>query len=457
MADLATEIARQTPPDAPIAKELRTLSGQDEVNAERLADVADIREKKFDKTGGDVTGPLNIRNTTGHNRIEIGDPNRSGESPFVDFISSAGADRNGRIIVHGGDSTSDSGTMELRADRLYSIANPEFVRAAPTMKFENLNQGSGAAGRRWWLHANSGRFYVLEDSTGNGQWDSPHPVYWETNKDAKFGRDVHAGPGNWMYAHQFDAQGHRLTAKLNNGPDVLVRAHFGNKQILEEHIEDFTLYHRNIATNGIDGRTIGPRVINGGHVAQASLGRYEIHANMFNEAQDISSCRILWTNLGGNALGASPGNHGHSAGNSQNIDRIREEDRRRILAYRQQVLEDLERMENTPNITLPQLKAMMYNVAYLGVATFSLTSDAPDMDADERQRLRDAGEEVLPIWEYRETRRREIAGVPVNDEPHNHGLEGSFFKNQKHYGAGDPPIAIRPPGVREAPTTPFAA
>ncbi len=171
-------------------------------------------------------------------------------------------------------------------------------------------------------------------------------------------------------------------------------------------------------------------------------------ANESGPAQGGKGVRKIGTSLGGTSQAASAGDHSHSAGNSMNIDRIPVEDQRSILAYRKSVVDA---MANVDTMDLIGLRAFVRDLAVVASAAFAFAADAPDMDADERLARRDAGEDVPLNWEFRETKRREEAGVSVD-------RGDSFFAGQKHYaaegGVGKAPKSIRPPGVARRPFEP---
>lgn len=190
-------------------------------------------------------------------------------------------------------------------------------------------------------------------------------------------------------------------------------------------------------------RHFSARAVHGANIQLESLGWDLMGASTKNQAQSTPSMRTIGTLLGGDSSWAASANHSHSAGNALNIDRLPDEDRKRILAYRRQVLDDLSAVQG---MTSAQLRTFVYNLAVVASAAFAFTSDAPDIDADERQTKREAGEEVLPGWEYRQSKARE--GLP--EEPTD-GMDGTLFKGQKHYDGGAPPRSIRP-GVPNLPT-----
>lgn len=51
----------------------------------------------------------------------------------------------------------------------------------PEIQFED--PGEAGAGRNYWIHHNSGIFYILQDRTGDGAWNSPHP--FQINPDGR--------------------------------------------------------------------------------------------------------------------------------------------------------------------------------------------------------------------------------------------------------------------------------
>lgn len=58
---------------------------------------------------------------------------------------------------------------------------------SPTMEFDDTDQASGVA--RFWLHVNSGSFYILADDGDDGTWNTPHPLQI-TGRNATFGGTV---------------------------------------------------------------------------------------------------------------------------------------------------------------------------------------------------------------------------------------------------------------------------
>jgi hypothetical protein len=133
------------------------------------------------------------------------------------------------------------------------------------------------------------------------------------------------------------------------------------------------------------------------------------------------------------------------------LERLPKADRRRILAHRRALLEGIAEVEQ---MELDELRGFVRDLAAVASYALSLGIEAPDIDADEREDRRDAGEEISPQWEWRETERRRLsaereaagdeealAEVPRVVDSH------SFFDGQKHYGEeGHPPAGIRIPG-----------
>lgn len=57
----------------------------------------------------------------------------------------------------------------------------------PQIEFYDTNESSGNPGRRYWFHQNSGKFYLLQDRSDDGGWNSPHPFTVETDGVVDFG------------------------------------------------------------------------------------------------------------------------------------------------------------------------------------------------------------------------------------------------------------------------------
>lgn len=72
----------------------------------------------------------------------------------------------------------------------------EIASSTPQINF--VETDITGAGSRYWFHHNSGTFYLLQDRSGNGAWDSPHPWYCNTAGTIVFGYGPTVG-GNAIY------------------------------------------------------------------------------------------------------------------------------------------------------------------------------------------------------------------------------------------------------------------
>lgn len=180
-------------------------------------------------------------------------------------------------------------------------------------------------------------------------------------------------------------------------------------------------------------------------IAPDSVGDTALKSYLFDNSMGFYRLRVVSTFLGGNSGYVASANHGHSSGSSMNIDRIPVADRRRVLGYRKQLLDDLEVLRT---LTVDELYIFVENLANVALDALSFAIDAPDIDADKRQALRDAGEEVPDNWEFREAERR--AGNTPGDGVN----EPNYFDTQPHYLG-----KIMPPSIRRAnrPDTPKKA
>lgn len=181
--------------------------------------------------------------------------------------------------------------------------------------------------------------------------------------------------------------------------------------------------------------------------SKRSVGINHIFNALRSPGKGADGLRKIGGALGGVSTLASANDHGHSSGSTMNIDRIPVADRRRVLAYRKQLLED---MGNLRTLTVAELYTFVENLANVALDALSFAIDAPDIDADKRQALRDAGEYVSENWEFRETERREKsgsseAGASMADEP-------DYFDTQPHYLGPTLPPSIRRPNRPDKPT-----
>lgn len=67
----------------------------------------------------------------------------------------------------------------------------EIASSTPQINF--VETDITGAGSRYWFHHNSGTFYLLQDRSGNGAWDSPHPWYCNSAGNIVFGFTPNVG------------------------------------------------------------------------------------------------------------------------------------------------------------------------------------------------------------------------------------------------------------------------
>lgn len=208
------------------------------------------------------------------------------------------------------------------------------------------------------------------------------------------------------------------------------------------HLRDRSVTSLKIAVNGVGSDELAGsltddalRAVKGTHIRTGVISLSHCESGMKNPAQTITGLRAISGLLGGDSLSASAGNHGHSSGSVMNIDRLPVEDRRRILRYRAQVIEDL---PGIGSFDESELRIFVENLANVALDALSLVADSPDMDADERQARRDAGEKIPENWEHRESDRRRAKGITPEDPN-----QPDYFATQPHYTGERIPRSIR--------------
>lgn len=67
----------------------------------------------------------------------------------------------------------------------YTGSSQRIATTNPTIEFDDTD--NTGAGGKYWLHHNSGLFYLLQDRDGAGTWDSPHPWFVDAAGQLRLG------------------------------------------------------------------------------------------------------------------------------------------------------------------------------------------------------------------------------------------------------------------------------
>lgn len=89
----------------------------------------------------------------------------------------------------------------------------KIVDEAPQIEFEDTN------GNDYWLHVNDGRFYVLWDEGDDGDWDSPHPLYFQ-GRNAYFGGNVSANKFGNVFKNDSGYTNYNSSSWTNRSKDL---------------------------------------------------------------------------------------------------------------------------------------------------------------------------------------------------------------------------------------------
>ena len=87
----------------------------------------------------------------------------------------------------------------------------------PQIEFHDTNQ-TATDGSRWWLHVNSGNFYLLLDRNGDNSWEAPHPIQYDASTSLLTVKDdihVASTTGSFIsFDHEGNSQG-RIVQQSN--------------------------------------------------------------------------------------------------------------------------------------------------------------------------------------------------------------------------------------------------
>lgn len=90
-----------------------------------------------------------------------------GDDDHPQYVLNTGDTINGLLTVSRDSNTGTTNTLQLAGNYV-------------NLRFDDTGQAA-ADGRYWWLHVNSGYFYLLRDNTGNALWNTPHPMRFDSS------------------------------------------------------------------------------------------------------------------------------------------------------------------------------------------------------------------------------------------------------------------------------------
>jgi hypothetical protein len=139
-------------------------------------------------------------------------------------------------------------------------------------------------------------------------------------------------------------------------------------------------------------------------IADEAVGSTKISANLTNPAQDTPGLRSIGPALGGSSVRVSASDHSHGSGNTLDFDYLPEVQRRRALRVRQYLRNHKGEMlarTGTAAERLVQAENRCEVLTFAVLGLLRVLIDAPDLTAEERQQMRDAGESIGDFFEYR--------------------------------------------------------
>jgi hypothetical protein len=169
-------------------------------------------------------------------------------------------------------------------------------------------------------------------------------------------------------------------------------------------------------------------------IADQAVGLLKISDGAKNPAQATSGLRSIGNFLGGSSVQSAAGDHSHGSGNSLDFDYLPEAARRRALRVRQYLRARKGEMlarSGTASERLVQVENRCEALTFMVLALARCLIDAPDLSAEERQQMRDAGETIEDFFEYRQFLARgraledeESSSSETNESFHDRSLPG---------------------------------
>ncbi len=151
-------------------------------------------------------------------------------------------------------------------------------------------------------------------------------------------------------------------------------------------IADFAITTGKIAGLAVDTGKLADLSVGTGKLIGGAVTGAKIDDSLRNPGQGTHGLRTIGSLLGGTSLAASAGDHSHGSGNTMDFDYLPDTYRRRSLAQRLSVRRSARR--NGGVIGREEFRTLQSLVLTLA----HILQDAPDLDAYERERLRQRGE-----------------------------------------------------------------
>jgi hypothetical protein len=159
-----------------------------------------------------------------------------------------------------------------------------------------------------------------------------------------------------------------------------------------------------LADNATTEAKLAASAVTTAKIADEAVGSTKISAGLTNPGQDTPGLRSIGPALGGSSARVSASDHSHGSGNTLDFDYLPEVQRRRALRVRQYLRNHKGEMlarTGTAAERLVQAENRCEVLTFAVLGLLRVLIDAPDLTAEERQQMRDAGETIGDFFEYR--------------------------------------------------------